>query len=50
MNAIRIIALLKIKFSEFYDIKHYKKFATEQFVIKKYYINNQKITSTNKNE
>lgn len=50
MNMIRIAALLKRKFSEFYDIKHYKKFATEQLLIKKYYTNNQKITSTNKNE
>ncbi len=50
MNIVRIVVMLKRKFSEFYDIKHYKKFATEQLVIKKYYINNQKITSTNKNE
>ncbi|MBI2656132.1 hypothetical protein HYX03_00145 [Candidatus Woesearchaeota archaeon] len=50
MNIVRIVVMLKRKFPEFYDIKHYKKFATEQLLIKKYYTNNQKITSTNKNE
>ncbi len=43
MNIIKIALLLKKKFSEFYDIKQYKKQSTEQLIVKKYAINNQKI-------
>lgn len=44
MNPIKIAILLKNKFSEFYDIKQYKIQASEQFVVRHYTANNQKIT------
>ena len=44
MNLTKITILLKRKFSEFYDIKHYKKQSLNQFIVKEYTINNQEIT------
>ncbi|MBS3113692.1 hypothetical protein J4448_01200 [Candidatus Woesearchaeota archaeon] len=44
MNLIKIAILLKKKFSEFHDIKQYKIQASEQFVVRHYTVNNQKIT------
>lgn len=34
---------MKRKFSEFYDIKQYKKQASEQFIVKHYKIDSRKI-------
>lgn len=42
MNLI-IIAITKKNFSQFYDIKQYKKHASEQFVVRKYAIGSKKI-------
>ena len=42
MNII-IIAITKKSFSEFYDIRQYKKHASGQFVVRKYAANNKKI-------
>ena len=44
MNIVKIALVLKRKFSEFYDIKHYKKQSLNQFIVKEYTINNQEIT------
>ncbi|MEK6828326.1 MAG: hypothetical protein AABX78_03165 [Nanoarchaeota archaeon] len=44
MNMIKIAISLKKKFSEFYDIKQYKVQASEQFVVRHYTANNQKVT------
>ena len=44
MNLIKIVIHLKCKFSEFYDIKEYKKQASEKLVVTHCAINNQKIT------
>ena len=43
MNLIKIAITLKQKISEFYDIKHYNKQSSEQFIVRNYSINNQKI-------
>ncbi len=42
MNLIKIAIMLRRKFSEFYDIKQYRKQASEQLVVRQY-ISNQKI-------
>ncbi|MBI2654006.1 hypothetical protein HYX02_04300 [Candidatus Woesearchaeota archaeon] len=44
MNTIKIATMLKKRFSEFFDIKHYGRQASEQLVVKKYSINNRRIT------
>lgn len=43
MNIIKIAIMLKRKFSEFYDVKQYRIQPSEQFVVRKYNLNNQKI-------
>ena len=43
MKPIEIAILMKRKFSEFYDIKEYKKQTSEQLVVRRYAANNQKI-------
>jgi len=43
MDLIKIALLLKKKFLEFYDVKVYRKHSSEQLIVKKYSINNQKI-------
>ena len=43
MNLIKIAIMLKRRFSEFYEIKQYKTQASEQFVVRHYTLNNQKI-------
>lgn len=44
MSMIKIALLLKRRFPEFYDIRHYGKQASEQLVVKSYSTNYQKIT------
>jgi len=43
MNLTKVSITLKQKISEFYDVKHYSEQSSEQFVVRKYSINNQKI-------
>ena len=43
MNIVKIVASLKNKFSELYDVKHYRIKSSEQFVVMHYTLNNQKI-------
>ena len=43
MNLIKIVTLLKKKFSEFYDIKLYRKHASDHFVVRRYTTNNQRV-------
>ncbi|MDP3765567.1 MAG: hypothetical protein Q8R04_03575 [Nanoarchaeota archaeon] len=43
MNLIKIVMLLKSKFSEFYDIKQYARHSSQQFVVRQY-ISHRKIT------
>ena len=43
MNTIKIVTILKIKFSEYYDSKEYKTHTQNKFVIKRYATNNEKI-------
>ena len=43
MNLLKIAILLKRRFSEFYDVKQYRMQASEQLVVRKYTVNNQKI-------
>jgi hypothetical protein len=43
MNLIKIAIMLRKKFAEFYDIKQYKKQASEQFIVKHYKIDSRKI-------
>ncbi|MBS3158746.1 hypothetical protein J4206_05665 [Candidatus Woesearchaeota archaeon] len=43
MNTIKIMSMLKMKFSQFHDIKKYRVHASEQFVVKRYKLNSRKI-------
>lgn len=43
MNLIKIATVLKNKFSEFYDIKLYRKKASNQVAINQYITNEKKI-------
>ena len=44
MYEIKFVLMMKRIFSEFYEIKRYRKQPSEQFVVKKYSINHRKIT------
>ena len=44
MNIIKISTVLKREFSDYFDIKGYKTQSLEQFVVRRYALNNQKIT------
>jgi hypothetical protein len=50
MNLIKIAVQIKMKFLEFYEIKEYKKQSSEQFVVKKYVVDNKKILIDEKDE
>ena len=43
MNTLKIMLLLKRKFSEYYDIRHYKEQPAEQVIVKKYAANSQEV-------
>ena len=43
MNLIKIVMLVKRKFSEFYEIKLYRKHAAQQITVRNYTINSQKV-------
>ena len=43
MNLVKIATMQRKKFSEFYDIKHYRKQMSKQFVVRQYKINSQKV-------
>ena len=43
MNLVKIATMQRKKFSEFYDIKHYRKQAAEQFIVKLYKVDSKKI-------
>ena len=43
MYEIKFVLMVKRIFSEFYEIKRYRKQPQEQFVVKKYSINNREI-------
>lgn len=43
MNLIKIATTLKKRFSEFYDIKLYRKQAEKQFIVKQYTLTHKKI-------
>ena len=43
MNTIRIMLLLKRKFSEYYDIRQYKKKHACQIIVKKYSAGNREV-------
>lgn len=44
MNLIKISIMMKSNISKFYDIKYYRKQASEQIIVRNYILNNQKIT------
>ena len=44
MNLIKISTVLKREFLDYFDVKRYKKQSLEQFVVRHYTVNNQKIT------
>ncbi|MBI2660456.1 hypothetical protein HYX07_04810 [Candidatus Woesearchaeota archaeon] len=43
MSTIKIMLLLKRKFSEYYDIRQYKKKHADQIIVKKYSAGNREI-------
>lgn len=43
MNLIKIAVMAKRKFSEFYDVKRYRKQASQQLVVKRYALGRRKI-------
>lgn len=44
MNLIKVAIIMKMKFSEFYDVKKYITHPSEQLVVKRYNTHNRKIT------
>lgn len=44
MRLVKIVIMLKKRFAEFYDIKQYKKHASEQIVVRQYTLSSKKIT------
>lgn len=43
MNLVKVAIIMKNEFYEVFDIKKYRIHSREQFVIKRYSVNNQKI-------
>ncbi|MBS3104878.1 hypothetical protein J4234_01330 [Candidatus Woesearchaeota archaeon] len=44
MNLIKISTAMKMEFLDYFDVKRYQKKSLEQFVVRHYTINSQKVT------